>query len=278
MRSHLAVQLVSMEMVARMGGNQHHTERTATNSTSKRYTGKTEEGLSHKTIKSYLSALRHLQIQSGLGDPFTATLPQLAYVLKGIRRQQEPRLKVDQRLPITPAELRILKDVWAKRSPFYDDAMLWAAVCTDFFDFTRAGEFTVSSVAAFDASVHLAPQDVSIDSHVTPSVQEICPVVALLSYVVLRGNAQGPLFLYDDGTSLSRNRLVREVQRALTEAGRDCTGFTGHSFRIGATTTAKARGLDDSIIKALERWKSTAFESCIRIPGSSLAEFSQSLV
>ena len=110
------------------------------------------------------------------------------------------------------------------------------------------------------------------------SKQEICPVAALLSYMALRGNAQGPLFLYDDGTSLSRNRLVREVQRATTEAGRDCTGFTGHSFRIGAATTAKARGLDDSTIKALGRWKSTAFESYIRIPGSSLAEFSQSLV
>ncbi|XP_062509098.1 uncharacterized protein LOC134185333 [Corticium candelabrum] len=150
--------------------------------------------------------------------------------------QQGPRLKVDKRLPITTAELRILKDVWAKRSPFYDAAMLWAAVCTGFFGFMRAGEFTVSFVAAFDASVHLAPQDVSIDSHVTPSVvcihlkqsktdpfrqgvnislgrskQEICPVAALLSYMALRGSAQGPLFLYDDGTSLSRNRLVREV-------------------------------------------------------------------
>ena len=149
-----------------------------------------------------------------------------------------------------------------------------------FLWFMRAGEFTVSSVAAFDASVHLAPQDVSIDSHVTPSVvrihlkqsktdpfrqgvniflgrskQEICRVAALLSYMALRGNAQSPLFLYDDGTSLSRKRLVREVQRALTEAGRDCTGFTGESFRIGAATTAKARRLDDSTIKALGRWK-----------------------
>ena len=110
------------------------------------------------------------------------------------------------------------------------------------------------------------------------SKQEICPVAALLSYMALRGNAQGPLFLYDDGTSLSRNRLVREVKRALTEAERDCTGFRGHSFRIGVATTAKARGLDDSTIKALGRWKSTAFESYIRIPGSSLAGFSQSLV
>ena len=178
-----------------------------------------EKGLSHKTIKSYLSAVRHLQIQSGLGDPFTATLPQLAYVLKGIRRKQGPRLKVDRRLPTTPAELRILKDVWAKRSPFYAAAMLWAAVCTGFFGFMRTGEITVSSVAAFDSSVHLTPQDVSVDSRVTPSVvrihvkqsktdpfrqdvnmfmgrpkKELCPVAALLSYMALRGNTQGSYF------------------------------------------------------------------------------------
>ena len=38
------VQLVSMEMVTRMGENQHRTERTATNSTSKRYMGKVWRG------------------------------------------------------------------------------------------------------------------------------------------------------------------------------------------------------------------------------------------
>ena len=172
-----------------------------------------------QTIKSYLSAVRHLQIQAGLGDPFTATLPQLAYVLKGIRRQQRPRLKVDKRLPITPAELRILKDVWAKRSPFYDAAMLWAAVCTGFFGFMRTGEFTVSSVAAFDAYVHLAPtrrqhrltchsvcgahSPKAIENRPVPSMckhllgqsrQEICPVAALLSYMALRGTRKAPYF------------------------------------------------------------------------------------
>ena len=103
-------------------------------------------------------------------------------------------------------------------------------------------------------------------------------MAALLRYMALQGNAQGSLFFYDDSTSLSRNRLVQVVQKALTEAGRDCTGFTGHSFRIGAATTAKARGLDDFTVKALGRWKRTAFESYIRIPGSSLAEVLQSLV
>ncbi len=109
----------------------------------------------------------------GFGRPIHRYSRTTSLCLERIRRQRGPRLKVDKRLPITAAELKILKDVWAKRSPFYNAAMLWAAVCTGFFGFMRAGEFTVSSVAAFDSSVHLAPQNVSIDSHVTPSVMRI---------------------------------------------------------------------------------------------------------
>lgn len=32
------------------------------------------QGLKHTTIKSYLSAIRHMQIMSGLGDPFVQSI------------------------------------------------------------------------------------------------------------------------------------------------------------------------------------------------------------
>ena len=45
------------------------------------------EGLSHQTIKSYLSAIRHYHIVEGKGDPFIANVfPLLQYVLRGIKR------------------------------------------------------------------------------------------------------------------------------------------------------------------------------------------------
>ena len=49
---------------------------------------------------------------------------------------------------------------------------------------------------------------------------------------------------------------MREV---LEEAGLDPKKYAGHSFRIGATTTAAARGVDDSVIKTLGRWQSSAY-------------------
>ena len=65
--------------------------------------------LSHQTMKSYLSAVRHLQIMSGLGDPFVSEMLRLQYVLKGARIEMSkstPGAK-RSRLPITPAFLPI---------------------------------------------------------------------------------------------------------------------------------------------------------------------------
>ena len=45
------------------------------------------EGLQHQTLKSYLSALRYVQIARGLPKPFAdASFPRLEYVLKGVKK------------------------------------------------------------------------------------------------------------------------------------------------------------------------------------------------
>ena len=41
--------------------------------------------LSHGSIKSYLTAVRHAQICRDLGDPGISMMPQLEYVMKGIK-------------------------------------------------------------------------------------------------------------------------------------------------------------------------------------------------
>ena len=51
----------------------------------------------------------------------------------------------------------------------------------------------------------------------------------------------------------------------------DPTGFSSHSFRIGATPKASRQGLPKSIIKWLGRWKSTAYQRYIKPPTTHLA-------
>ena len=206
--------------------------------------------------------------------------------MKGIKRDgahsANPR---KERQPITPALLMKLFTVREGRSNLRNSKMLWAAVCLAFFAFLRVGEFTAPGISQFDNEVHLSVSDVSVNDIHSPLVAFIrlkqsktdqlrkgvtivlgrtnkpplCPVSSLLSYLVARGMASGPLFIWDNGHFLTRAHFVTEVKRALELAGVEASDFNSHSFRIGAASTAAANGMEDSLIKTLDRWESDAY-------------------
>ncbi len=206
------------------------------------------------------------------------------------------------RLPIGPEILRRMRAVWRSDRHNPDKIMLWAAVCLGYFGFLRAGEMTVPSDDNFDPTVHLTRGDIAVDDPLKPEVvrvhikqsktdpfrkgiylyigktnSELCPVTALLGYLVVRGQRPGPLFVFKDGRFLSRQRLVSAVREALRAVGLDQSQYCGHSFRIGAATTAASRGLEDSVIKTLGRWRSLAYLDYVRIPREQLANYSRIL-
>ena len=181
--------------------------------------------------------------------------------------------------------------------------MLWAAACVGFFGFLGAGEFTVPTSESYDPEVHLSLQDVAVDSHSAPSVirlrikqsktdplrqgvdiflgaisASICPVQALIRYIAVRSPAPGPLFVFQSGSPLTRGALVTHLQAALKNAGVAPSAYTGHSFRIGAATTAAKCGLEDSLIQTLGRWKSAAYLAYVKIPRQELASVAKTLM
>ncbi len=93
----------------------------------------------------------------------------------------------------------------------------------------------------------------------------------------LRGGSEGPFFRFEDGRLPTRERFVRAVRVALTSRGYDCTFYAGHSFRIGAATTAAQKGVQDSLIKTLGRWESTAYTLYIRTPPDVLCGVANTL-
>ena len=101
---------------------------------------------------------------------------------------------------------------------------------------------------------------------------DLCPLAAMLPYLVLRGDEVGPLFRWKNQKGLAREELVSKLRQVLRRAGVECSRYSGHSFRIGAATTAAARGVSDSTIQTLGRWASDAFTRYIRIPRDNLAE------
>ena len=259
------------------------------------------QGLKQQTIKSYLSAIRHLQVSCGGGDPRAVAMPQLELALRGAKREQAGQ-RVRPRLPITPVVLLKMRDVWQRSVSVQNSVMLWAACCLGFFGFLRAGEFTAPEDGHFDAGGHLSFKDISTDEKTPPQTlavrikqsktdqfrvgvsiflsktgAELCPVSALLAYLVQRGPGDGHLFRFNNGQPLTRSRLVSEIRECLRLTGLNQAEYAGHSLRIGAATTAAACGVPAEVIMTLGRWKSAAYKLYIRLPRDQLAGISHAL-
>lgn len=254
-----------------------------------------KEKLNYRTIKVYLSAIRHMQLEAGGHVPFVgAPLARLHYVLRGIRKEQAALQQGEsrQRLPITPHLLRSLKKVWEEDASKADKQRLWAASCLAFFAFLRVGEMTVPSVTGFDPAVHLSISDVAVDDprrssairvrikqsktdpfrrgidlFVGKTACPLCPVAAILDYLRIRGTAPGPLFQHREGRPLTRACFAAEVRSALKKAGVDPEKYCTHSFRIGAASTAAARGIEDSVIKTWGGGRARHTYSMCAFPG-----------
>ena len=93
------------------------------------------QNLKYRTIKVYLSAVRHMQIAERGDDPFEGRhMARLNYVLRGIKKRQSTQSQGErERLPITPPLLRRIKVVWEEDKAQGDKPMLWAACCLCFF-------------------------------------------------------------------------------------------------------------------------------------------------
>ena len=88
---------------------------------------------------------------------------------------------------------------------------------------------------------------------------DLWPVESLLTYLVVRGAKEGPLFIFRDGCPFTRQRLVTALRGVLQAMGVNQSKYCGHNFRIRAAMTAAARRMEDSIRKMLGRWSSVAY-------------------
>ena len=177
--------------------------------------------------------------------------------------------------------------------------MLWAAATLCFFGFLRSGEVTVPADNAFDPSTHITFNDLSVDDPSNPRVvklrlkasktdpfrkgvdivvgrtdNKLCPVSAMMAYLAIRGNHAGFLFKFQDSRLLTKTRFVDYIREELGKVGFNPRDYAGHSFRIGAATTAGACGLNDSTIQMLGRWSSSAYLAYIKTPREQLASLS----
>ena len=245
-----------------------------------------DEGLAPQTVKSYLAAIRNTQLSLGLPDPREqSSLPVLRRVLAGISRSRVGRGQPSRiRLPITAA---LLRDIGKELA---------------FFGFFRLGELLLVKQSDFNPRLHLAWGDMAVDNQQAPSMLkfhlkqsktdpfgrgadiilgrtgcDLCPVAAVLTYAAARGSQPGPFFMTPAARPLTKQEFVSEIRKVLVRLGLPDHEYAGHSFRIGAATSAAMAGLEDSTIQLLGRWQSAAFLRYLRTPYERLASISATL-
>ena len=146
-------------------------------------------------------------------------MPKLCLIIKGISRVQAKvgGVQLDRRL-ISPDQLILLKTQWMKGSS-YDGIMLSAAACLRYFGWFRAGEITAPASGSFDPMAHMTRHNITVYNAKPPqwftvrlkqsktdqfregnlvtvgwTGWKLCPVEAVLSFLVIRGRLEGPLF------------------------------------------------------------------------------------
>ncbi|KAL5486580.1 hypothetical protein EMCRGX_G019082 [Ephydatia muelleri] len=220
-----------------------------------------------------------MQISLGLPPPSEqSSLPMLKRVLDGIRRckvlgGKSPR----KRLPITTTVLRRI-EAPLKEDNALEASAFWAIAVTAFFGFFRLGELLVETEADYTPALHLSWGDVAVDVQSKASMVKIhlkkskcdqfgkgadillgrtgcplCPVAAILSFIGARRDTPGCFFWDQQKKPITKSRFVARLRDALSKAGYAEAEFAGHSFRIGAATSAALAGIEDSMIQALGR-------------------------
>ena len=243
----------------------------------------------HSTIRLYLAAVRNLHISCGHSDPLAGKLL-LKKVLRGILRYQGQHRVLRQ--PVTPGVLLAIRPFLRSWLGSYDFSMVWAAFTLAFFGFLRCSEFTYQGVHKYCSRFDLGTECVSFvpslasPQHMVVTLRSsktdpfrtgqsliiaradslLCAVTAMQRYFQLVAPPPGPLFTFRSGRLLTRATVTSLLRDAARHAGLPFHSLKGHSFRIGAASSAAAAGLPDWLIKVMGRWSSDCYQLYIRTP------------
>ncbi|XP_069130780.1 uncharacterized protein [Argopecten irradians] len=254
--------------------------------------------ISYATIKIYICGIRFMCLENNIAYPFSQNMPRLQASLTGVKRSQIRATK--PRLPITFPILQSICHYLRKNSK---DPMMETVCVVAFFGFLRCGEFTVSG--AFDPSIHLCINDLVVmkdcilltlkTSKTDPfrkgvvirlfsTNHSVCPYNMCVKYMAYRSRMQAlpqphdPLFVNNMGQVLTRSMFIALLKHTLECLNLDSSAYNGHSFRIGAATSASSVRMEDHMIKTLGRWSSDAYCRYIRTSVDTIKAAQRSMV
>ena len=84
----------------------------------------------------------------------------------------------------------------------------------------------------------------------------LCPVTAIIDDIAIRDSGPGLFFQFP---AVTKAWFVDQLCATLSGMGLPQHLYAGHSFRIGAATTAAMAGVEDAMIQTLGRWQRAAY-------------------
>ncbi|XP_069011392.1 uncharacterized protein [Embiotoca jacksoni] len=233
------------------------------------------------TTKVYLSGINFFS-KLLTGSP--STLSQLALLIKGLQHQTPP--PTPRLLPLTTDLIsRCIVTLRSNHFSTHRACTLQSMFLLTFYGFLRCSEFASSS-AKFNPSLHpcifnlypISEDCVACLLKQSKTNQISNPVLIfdfklnshlslyepLIHYLLLRKMQQTsshePLFITETGHVANPSWFLSHFREVLITSGINPDSFSGHSFSVGAATTASSRGVPDHLIKVMGCWSSQAFQ------------------
>ena len=244
--------------------------------------------LQPSSVRVYMSAIHNLHKEMDFPYPTKASAL-LTRVLRGISRSPSTDRA---RLPIpTPLLRQLCENVMRDENYVHGDrVMLKAAMSLAFHAFLRCGELValhrddVTLSRGISLAVRIRQSKTDQFGHGTvlnigsSSDLSICPVRAVTAYLDQRRDSNPGLFVYGNNSPLRKDSLSSELRKLLPRCGVTNTqNYAGHSFRIGAATSAAMAGEPEWLIRRLGRWRSDTVYQYIRTDSETERRVSSSL-
>lgn len=214
---------------------------------------------SHNSISTCLAGISYHHRIRELPDP-----TQFFIIKKLIKGAQRLSGTPDARLPITPDILhKLVKSLHFTVSGKYTKRLLRAMFTLSFFAILRIEEIsakyskthkniiqfhnhTVDESFGQKKSLTLTLRRFKHHDSCRPlclqispqSSKHICPVRAVVRYLEVRGNSEGPLFTFDGLSLIRQSFYTSELVNVILFVGLDCKNYKPHNFRIGAASYA----------------------------------------
>lgn len=251
-------------------------------------------GLSARTVRTYLCAIAHYHALEGHPDPKEGRVV-LAKMLTGVKRHRGTAS-----VPKRPITISLLKEMKQHVPTHTLEGMThWAALCMGVHGLFRLGELLpplkekrhlrwagVRWGSVDHAVIHLQtsktdPYGKGVSVNLFATNDETCPVHALRELRRLQKEAgmahdgDAPLFANKKGIIDKKSvialmkRVVAKVAERLPHLGLVSKDFSGHSLRRGGATSLALRGVRESVLRMLGRWKSDAVNLYIEVPVNS---------